>query len=301
MRLSSMCTPRLTGAGAALACTALVTALGAALFVAPTTAGAAGQAAVAWAPAASAQITPGVQTNTAGSGQCTANFIFTDSAGGVYVGQAAHCAGTGEATDTDGCLAQSLPLGTRVTFNRGGSVVSSGTQVGQGTLVYSSWLTMQNRNETDANTCAYNDLALVKVDAADVGKVNPTVPFWGGPTGINTAGAGAGSRVYSYGNSGLRFGLEELSPKTGISVGTDGGGWNHPVYTLSPGVPGDSGSAFLDANGRALGTLSTLAIAPLAGSNGVGDLGRELAYAQQHGPIAGLALANGTEPFDPLL
>ncbi len=89
-------------------------------------------------------------------------------------------------------------------------------------------------------------------------------------------------------------------PRPGTSVGTNGAGWNHPVYTLSPGVPGDSGSAFLDASGRALGTLSTLAIAPLAGSNGVGDLSRELAYAQQHGPIAGLALANGTESFDPV-
>jgi hypothetical protein len=242
-----------------------------------------------------------VQTNTAGSGQCTANFVFTDSAGGVYVGQAAHCAGTGEATDTDGCLAASLPLGTRVTFNRGGGLVSAGTEVGQGTLVYSSWLTMQSRNESDANTCAYNDFALVKVDADDVGKVNPSIPFWGGPTGINTTGAPAGSRVYSYGNSGLRGGNEDLSPKTGVSVGTDGGGWNHPVYTLSPGVPGDSGSAFLDASGRALGTLSTLALAPLAGSNGVGDLGRELAYAQQYSGIAGLTLANGTEPFDPAL
>jgi hypothetical protein len=251
-----------------LACAAAVfatTALGAALVVAPTTAEAAGRAAVAWAPAASAPIAPGVQTNTAGSGQCTANFVFTDSAGGVYVGQAAHCAGTGEATDTDGCLADSLPLGTRVTFNRDGGLLSAGTKVGQGTLVYSSWLTMQSRNESDANTCAYNDFALVKVDADDVGKVNPSVPFWGGPTGINTTGAPAGSQVYSYGNSGLRGGNEELSPKTGTSVGTNGGGWNHPVYTMTPGVPGDSGSAFLDASGRALGTLSTLALAPLAG------------------------------------
>ena len=44
-------------------------------------------------------------------GQCTANFIYTD-AGGTYIGQAAHCASTGAATDTDGCLAGTLPLGT---------------------------------------------------------------------------------------------------------------------------------------------------------------------------------------------
>ncbi|HET9421338.1 MAG TPA: hypothetical protein VFO49_09385, partial [Nocardioides sp.] len=81
--------------------------------------------------------------------------------------------------------------------------------------------------------------------------------------------------------------------------GTSGEGWTHPVYTVSPGVPGDSGSAFLDAEGNALGTLSTLAVAPLAGSNGVGDLAHELAYAQQHGGISGLELVPGTEPFTP--
>jgi hypothetical protein len=288
-------TTRLAALGAAVASTAMA----GATMTAPTAQAA--DVTVAWAPADTAAITPGVQTNTAGSGQCTANFVFTDAAGNVYLGQAAHCASTGEATDTDGCLAASLPLGTRVTFNRGGSLLSAGEQVGAGTLVYSSWVTMQARDETDADTCAYNDFGLVKVDAADVSKVNPTIPFWGGPTGVNTGGTVAGDRVYSFGNSGIRAGIEELSPKTGVSLGADGGGWTHPVYTVTPGVPGDSGSAFLDPEGRALGTLSTLAIAPLPASNGVGDLGRELAYAQQHGPIAGLALAHGTEPFSPIL
>jgi hypothetical protein len=43
--------------------------------------------------------------------------------------------------------------------------------------------------------------------------------------------------------------------------------------------------------------LSTLQLAPLAGSNGVGDVSRELAYAQSHG-FAGLQLALGTEAFN---
>jgi hypothetical protein len=251
-----------------------------------------------WAPADTATIHPGVQMYTEGA-QCTANFVFTDGAGDTYVGYAAHCAGTGEATDTNGCEAGSLPLGTRVQFVEGGSLLSPGTTVGEGTLAYSSWLTMQQRNETDQNACEYNDLGLVRVDADDVAKVNPTVPFWGGPVGINTGGTAAGDTVYSYGNSSLRAGVEQLSPKRGTSLGTSGEGWTHPVYTASPGVPGDSGSAFLDAEGNALGTLSTLAIAPLAGSNGVGDLNHELSYAQQHGGIAGLQLVPGTEPFEP--
>lgn len=283
--------------------TSALAGLGAATALALTVPGAPAGAepvAVDWAPADSAEITPGVQTYTQG-GQCTANFVFTDAADNVYLGQAAHCSGTGEATDTNGCDAGTLDLGTPVTFNRGGSLLGSGTQVGAGTLAYSSWNTMQDRGESDANTCAYNDFALIKVNAADVAKVNPSIPFWGGPVGINTSGTSAGDRVYSYGNSSLRGGIEALSPKTGISLGSSGGGWTHALYTLTPGVPGDSGSAFVDGEGRAVGTLSTLGLAPLPASNNIGDLGRELAYAQQHSGISGLELVEGTEPFSPVL
>jgi len=279
--------------GAAIAsCVAVVATTG--LITGPAS------AAPTWAPADTAKIHPGTQMYTEGA-QCTANFVFTDGSGAVYVGYAAHCAGTGAATDTNGCDAGSLPLGTKVDFVEGGSLVGEGTKVGSGTLAYSSWLTMQKNNEKDENTCAYNDLALVKVDAADVGKVNPSIPFWGGPVGLNTEPTAQGETVYSYGNSSLRGGIEQLSPKQGTSLGTDSGGWNHPVYTVSPGVPGDSGSAFLDADGNATGVLSTLQIAPLVGSNGVGDLAHELAYAQQNSGIAGLSLVPGTEPFSPLL
>ena len=254
---------------------------------------------IAWAPADSASIQPGVQMYTDGA-QCTGNFVFTDGAANVYVGYAAHCAGLGEATDTNGCEADSLPLGTKVEFAEGGSLIGHDT-IGTGTLVYSSWLTMQKNGTQDSNTCEYNDFALVKVDPAYVGDVNPSVPFWGGPVALDTNGTAAGETVYSFGNSSLRGGVETLSPKQGTSLGTGGGGWTHPVYTVTPGVPGDSGSGFLDENGNAVGTLSTLAVAPLPASNGVGDLSRELSFAQASSGIAGLRLVPGTEPFSPLL
>ena len=231
---------------------------------------------------------------TAGA-QCTANFVYADGSA-TYVGYAAHCAGTGGSTDTDGCSTGSLPLGTPVTFTEGGSLVDEGTQVGTGTLAYSSWLAMQSAGETDANTCAYNDLALVEVDAGSVADVNPSVPYFGGPVALATDGTQAGDTVYSYGNSSLRAGVSALSPKTGVSLGDDGDGWTHTVYTVTPGIPGDSGSGFLDADGNALGVLSTVAIAPLALSNGVGDLAKELVYADAHG-LPGVHLVPGTEPF----
>jgi hypothetical protein len=140
----------------------------------------------------------------------------------------------------------------------------------------------------------------VRLDPADRGKVNPSIPFWGGPTGITDTVA-ATAKVLSYGNSSLRGGITQLSPKEGISLGQDSGGWNYSVFTVSPGIPGDSGSAFIDKQGRAFGVLSTLQIAPLAGANGVGDVSRELAYMRSHGgPNA--TLATGTEAFrGPLL
>jgi hypothetical protein len=243
-------------------------------------------AAPAWAPAATASIHPGVQLITAGS-QCTANFVYYD-AGNVYIGQAAHCSGTGTATQTDGCTSPSLPLGTKVDV---------GGATKQGTMVYNSWLTMQQTtHETDPNTCAYNDLALVQLDPADVGNVNPSVPRWGGPTGL-TAGTGTLEQVYSYGNSELRLGLSPLSPKTGLSLGTDSGNWNTTVYTVTPGIPGDSGSGFMNSTGQAFGILSTVQIAPLPLGNGVGGLANELAYMHAHSPYSGVQLANGTVPF----
>jgi hypothetical protein len=284
-------------AGALVAATSVAAAAAPALAVDQQT-----QAATttAWAPASTAPIHPGTMMYTDGA-QCTANFVYTDGAGNTYLGYAAHCAGTGSSTDTNGCTTKSLPLGTKVTFSDDGNPASDGTTVGSGTLAYSSWLTMQKNGEKDANTCAYNDLALVKIDPADVSQVNPSVPGFGGPTKASTATLNAGDKVYSYGNSSLRAGISQLSPKYGTSIGDDpaDGGWSHPVYTVTPGIPGDSGSGLLDANGDAIGVLSTVAIAPLAGSNNFGDLGKELAYAQADSGISGLAMVPGTEPFAP--
>lgn len=221
---------------------------------------------------AAGEISPGVMTFTDGA-QCTANFVFTDGSD-TFIGQAAHCSGTGEATDTNGCDAGSLPLGTPVEVTGASK---------PGTLAYNSWLAMQQVGETDADACAYNDFALVKLDPADAGRVSPEIPVLGGPTGVDRDGVVSGEQVYSYGNSSLRQGLTQLSPKEGLSLGTSGNGWTHPVYTLTPGIPGDSGSPFVNSSGQALGVLSTLSIAPTPLSNNASDLGRMLDYANSKG------------------
>src|SRR3954449_1591460 len=124
------------------------------------------QAAPTWAPAGTALIHPGTMMYTDGA-QCTANFVYTDGAGNVYVGYAAHCAGKGSSTDTNGCATDSYPIGTPVTFEKGGSLLTSGTVLGKGKLAYSSWITEHKLGmKGTGNTCSYNDLALVRVDSA---------------------------------------------------------------------------------------------------------------------------------------
>jgi len=113
---------------------------------------------------------------------------------------------------------------------------------------------------------------------------------------VRQAGLPAGSSVYSYQNSSLRQGIGLLSPKVGLNLGDNAGGYTHEVATITPGVPGDSGSGFMDAQGEAFGVLSTLNLEPAPGTNGVGDLGKELAYANGNG-MDGVGLMNGTEPF----
>lgn len=243
-----------------------------------------------WAPADTAAIRPGVVTDSAGGGACTSNFIFT-SGERTFIGQAAHCAGTGEATETNGCDSGTGPLGTAVTIR-----AADGTERA-GTLAYSSWVTMQDNGETDLDICQFNDFALVEIAPEDVADVNPSIPFFGGPVGLDTDGLPAGEQVFSYGNSPLRMGVAELSPKVGVNAGDTGGGFSHDVFTVTPGVPGDSGSAFLDSDGDAFGILSTLNLAPLPVSNGVTDLARALAYANEFGDLGEIELVPGTEAF----
>jgi hypothetical protein len=240
--------------------------------------------------ASKAAIRPGAMMVTAGA-QCTANFFFTDRDGSVLVGQAAHCTSLDGPRGTNGCTARSRPLGTPVEIDGA---------LHPGTLVYSSWIAMQRAGERDRNACQYNDFALVRLHPDDVRRSNPTVPLFGGPNGLDRDGTRFGEPIASWGNSSLRLGIRELSPKRGYSLGSFADRWTHDVYTATPGIPGDSGSGVLDVRGNAIGTLSTLALAPLPASNGVSGLQRQMAYARLHG-APDLTLIPGTVPFKGVL
>ena len=239
------------------------------------------------APSAQAQVHPGVMTYTAGA-QCTSNFLFTDGSA-TYLGQAAHCSSLGAATDTNGCTADVRPIGTQVE-------ISGASR--PGVLAYNSWNAMQAAGETDPNACDFNDFALVRLSPEDAAAADPTVPRFGGPTGVGTAVPG--ETTYSWQNSSLRGGIGLLSPKTALIVLRGGGGWTYTGYTVTPGIPGDSGSGYLNSRGAAFGVLSTLAVLPLPLSNGISDLGLALQYARSHG-APGVSLVPGRRPFRPSL
>lgn len=244
---------------------------------------AATQAAVpAWAPAATATIRPGAATLT-DHAICTANFVFHDGAGNVYLGQAAHCSSSEDMGSLDGCVNNSLPIGTPVR-------VAGATR--PATLAYNSWIGMDDRGETNINQCSYNDFALVRLDPADYASVNPTLRSTGGPTGI-AANVVDQTDVFGFGSTINQAGVAPHS-KRGVSLRQGADGLAHAVRLSPPGISGDSGSGVVDANGRAFGVLSTYS--PLRGTNGVGNLSRMMDYMRASGG-PDVTLANGTEPF----
>lgn len=236
-----------------------------------------------WVPARTAPIRPGVRTVTAGGGRCTSNFVFV-AADRRFLGQAAHCAGTGLATEVDGCSSGTRPLGTAVT------VTATDGSRRTGWLAYSSWVTMQARGERDPAACAYNDFALVELVGRDAAQVNPSLPGLGGPTGLRTADLPAGARVY---------GLRGPTPDAGTAGADVGAGFGHEIYPATPGVPGESGSGFVDGGGAAFGVLTTLNLSDDPVSNGTTDLAAAIGYASAYGGLGPVRLALGTEPFRP--
>ncbi len=230
------------------------------------------EAPASWPALGEASVRPGVQVTSDGR-QCTSNFLFrTPDNRTLMLGIAAHCVAEGPSDNVNGCDPDNepVPLGSEVKI--------SGADA-PGLLIYSAWHTMQAVEESSDAACRGNDFALVAITPTDRANVHPAVRHFGGPTG-QAGSPSVGDKVLWYGNSGLRGGVEETNDHEGYVV--DAGGWSANVYTVSPGVPGDSGSGVMTGDGQALGILSTVEVSPRAGSNGVTLLQPALAYAEEH-------------------
>lgn len=175
---------------------------------------------------------------------CTANFVW-ESGDTLYLGAAGHCflpegAATGENTDPNGAsLDITVRVGVDGTF--GGLLALSGfegTTVELGDVVYA-------RQESDDGEGVGHDFGLVEIPQAviDEGLVDPSMPQFGGPTGVEDGALPTGEPVCQYGNGVANGELFATKASRGLSLGDlgDPRSW----YAGIRGSPGDSGSALL--------------------------------------------------------
>lgn len=223
-----------------------------------------------WPNINDATIRPGVQMRSDG-GQCTSNFVFLDPYNTtVYLGFAAHCVGGGDSSDTNGCTdnVNPAPIGTKIDVEGANKPA---------VLVYSSWTAMRKIGESSSEICAVNDFALVALHPDDAPLAHPAMLTFGGPTQLATS-VSLGDKVLTFGNTGLRPGPSQLDAREGYV--SSSGVWSTTIYAVTPGLPGDSGSGVLTADGAALGLLVTVS---LTGSNGVTNLQKAMDYAGTYG------------------
>ena len=201
-------------------------------------------------PARQGRIHPGVQMYTKGM-QCTGNFVFKDRKGRVYVGYAV-LPGTGGATDTNGCAARSLPLGTRVRFAEGGSAVDGGTTGGRGRLAYSPVA-----HHAQARHQGREHLRLQRLRAREGRQVRPRQgeperAVLGRAHGSRPGRDGRGRDRPLVRSSATRGGDDRPAGRSKASASALWSRVEPPGLCGDTGPPrGTRGSAFLDGKGRA--------------------------------------------------
>lgn len=172
-----------------------------------------------WASPDLASIYPGASLG----GYCTFNFLFTDDAGSAYIGTAGHC--------TDG-------PGERVQLGSTGETI--------GTVVVDS--------DTSSEMADSADFSLVRLDADRIDEANPTVPTWGGPTGVLTEDAASPGMPVGFHGYGLLFELfEPTRSRAGVLVQMSQTHYDSDM----PAVNGDSGAPIVGLDsGLAIGVVS---------------------------------------------
>jgi hypothetical protein len=200
-----------------------------------------------------------VQTDV---GLCTLNFLFEAPDKERYIGTAGHC-----------ILGEGGPTGNNVgekTWPRGGGPVAKdadGHRIGE--FVY-------------AILQEPKDFSLIRLDPGV--QASPEMCQFGGPTGINND-VGGGTKVLEYWGNGIGIGTA-LPARSAVADGFPDP--NH-VYAAGLALPGDSGSAVITDDGRALGVLVTVGVHGFGydengldfGTVGITRLGPQLAQASK--------------------
>lgn len=184
-----------------------------------------GLVAIAGTAAACDGLSPGDQLET-DAGLCTLGFLVADP-NGLYFTTAGHC------IDVDQ-VARSPDVG----------------EFGRGVFHY-----LEPDNDSPQDGSPGDDFGLIRIHEGAYASLNPKMCGWAGPTGIYTDTPGGGMlRLYGH---GLVFGeFQQTRAREATLIENDGDAF----YFVGPGVPGDSGSAVLHEDGRAMGVLTHLQI-----------------------------------------
>jgi hypothetical protein len=166
---------------------------------------------------------------------CTLGFLVADSSG-LYFSTAGHCI---HVNDT-----------------------ASNPTIGKFGVGAFHYLVPETGSESDGSPG--EDFALIRIDPADYAQVSPTVCGWGGPKGLYTDTPGSGG-VKHYGSG---EGMTVAGPTTQQRQGFNLLNNNTAFYWTGAGVPGDSGSAVLSDDLRAVGVLTHLIVSPPSDNGG---------------------------------
>lgn len=223
--------------------------------------------------------------DSSGTAGCTANFIWRDGSGTLYLGAAGHCflPNDAAADQNAGGSYDASQVTTKVcidcTFG-GASALSGlrGTVVELGEVVYA-------RQSQDGDGVG-NDFGLVAIPAAAEDLVAPAMPTFGGPT--EEGFVNAGEDICHYGNGVVAGESFVTKPRTGIGIShsTTEGQWLAELAAS----PGDSGSAVQGCRPSATGLQGVEAAGILTHLTTTGVAGTNVAKAEQMATQASLAI-----------
>ncbi|PSQ42128.1 hypothetical protein BRD14_05135 [Halobacteriales archaeon SW_5_68_122] len=155
---------------------------------------------------------------------CTANFVWRDGGGDLYIGAAGHCFLPSE-LDVSVCADCTVGGTTGLTF--------TGTTIGLGDVVYA-------RQALPGGSEVGHDFGIVRIPSGVEDAVDPSLPQFGGPTGVSKEAVPAGLPVNQYG-AGVANG--EVFPTMGSNGVSEGDlGTSESWYAAIRASPGDSGS-----------------------------------------------------------
>lgn len=210
-----------------------------------------------WPATDDAVIRPGVTIHTPAR-DCASNFLFMRPDNGtLFIGTTAYCV-------------SDLPVGT---------VATIGDSTHLAVLAYSSWHTMAEHGEQDADALEYNDFAVFYIDSSARRDAHPALMGALGPTALADSGAlSIGDRVLARAPPAVPL----QSAWRDFTITGEAGDWALLAHAAPPTLPGQMGGAVLTPAGEAVGIVVSLGVTPNPGANAIARLDTMMAYAREH-------------------